>query len=633
MNRRKTAESEMAALMPNIHEPQLVNTIGHSAGAVLFGIFLFLLIRARAGARFRDRWQSFAAAALAFLWNVGSLAVLATSATNSAWTPVLVAFSFSVLSFVPAVLLHISLGASLRPVIAAGYLLSLTATCLHFWELSNASPLSHEIALSLITVGFGILTAIALAGMALRHGLEKPGRTSRMLAAMCSSLFAMSFVHFGSGHPPQAWSREIALHHAGIPLALFVLLQDYRFVLLDAFIRFLANVFLAALITFAGMRAASSFLNASAVDPVSEALLLTGSCLLLIVFAMLRPKVQTWLTRVVFRRPDLENWLQRLRTGGTCKIEAHYLDWAAGQLAVFMQAEQAQLFGGDTVPAADHGREPLFPAPIGDIPQFRGNPAFAWVEAVVPLRLSPADTRYILLGRRRGGRRYLSEDLQSLNRLSSVIVEQVGHARRSELDRLISQAELRALQSQINPHFLFNALNTLYGVIPREAAGARSTVLNLSEVFRYFLRTERTFIPLAEELQIVKAYLDIERLRLGPRLDTHIDVDEAAMAVLIPVLSIQPLVENAVKHGVSEKAGGGSLSLTAKVLEGEVRITVEDTGPGMRPSGSGAGVGLSNVIRRLQLCYGPAADLQVNSSGSGTSVQFCVPIARSASAA
>ncbi len=612
--------------MPNIHEPQLVNTIGHSAGAVVFGIFLFLLIRDHAAANFRGRWQSLTAAALAFLWNVGSLAVLATNATNSKWTPFLVAFSFSVLSFLPAVLLHISLGNSLRPVSATGYLLSLTATGLHFWELSDASPKYHQIALSLITVGFSILTAIALVGLARQHAREKPGKTSRMLGAMCSSLFAMSFVHFGSGHPPQAWSKEILLHHGGIPLALFVLLQDYRFVLLDAFIRFLANVFLAGLITFVGIRAVASFLKPSAVDPLSEALLLTGSCLLLIFFAVLRSKVQAWLTTVVFRRPEIENWLQRLRTSAVSQTEMQYLDWAVAQLASFMAAERARLLPGLPV-------EPLFPAPISDLPQLRGVPDLAWAEVIIPLRLSPVDIRYVALGRRRGGRRYLSEDLQALNRLSAAIVEHVDRARASELDRLVSRAELRALQSQINPHFLFNALNTLYGVIPREAAGARRTVLNLAEVFRYFLRSERTFIPLSEEIQIINAYLDIERLRLGPRLETHIDVDEAAMPVLIPVLSIQPLVENAIKHGVSAKAGGGRLTLTAKVIAGEVRITVEDTGPGMGNEPGGNGLGLGNVTRRLQLCYGPSADLRVSSGAAGTSVQFSVPMTRSVSAA
>src|SRR6202051_4312926 len=119
-----------------------------------------------------------------------------------------------------------------------------------------------------------------------------------------------------------------------------------------------------------------------------------------------------------------------------------------------------------------------------------------------------------------GWRRYLSEDLRALNHLTRIVAEEVERFRAAEMQRLVSQAELRALHSQINPHFLFNALNTLYGIIPREAAGARRTVLNLADIFRYFLQSDKILIPLSEELKIVRAYLEIERLRLGPRLQT-----------------------------------------------------------------------------------------------------------------
>src|SRR6202035_2997713 len=128
-----------------------------------------------------------------------------------------------------------------------------------------------------------------------------------------------------------------------------------------------------------------------------------------------------------------------------------------------------------------------------------------------------------------GGRRYLSEDLQALSRLTAAIVEQVERFRNSEMQRLVSQAELRALQSQINPHFLFNALNTLYGTIPREEVGARRMVINLAEIFRYFLQSDRTFVPLSQEMQIVRAYLEVEQLRLGDRLRVEFQVDEAAL--------------------------------------------------------------------------------------------------------
>src|SRR5262249_52296022 len=142
-------------------------------------------------------------------------------------------------------------------------------------------------------------------------------------------------------------------------------------------------------------------------------------------------------------------------------------------------------------------------------------------------------------------------DLDALARTAIEVAEQVEKLRQQEMHRLVNQAELRALQSQMNPHFLFNALNTLYGTIPREATEARRIVLNLADLFRYVLRSNKTVVPLAEELQIVRAYLEVEQLRLGERLHVEIQMDDSALNVPIPVLSVQPLVENAIKHGVA----------------------------------------------------------------------------------
>jgi two-component system, LytTR family, sensor kinase len=197
------------------------------------------------------------------------------------------------------------------------------------------------------------------------------------------------------------------------------------------------------------------------------------------------------------------------------------------------------------------------------------------------------------------------------------------------LKRLVSQAELRALQAQINPHFLFNALNTLYGTIDRHSREARRMVLNLAEIFRYFLQGDRTVIALSEELRIVEAYLEIETLRLGERLQSELIVSEAARATLIPILSIQPLVENAVKHGIAAKQGYGRLCVRAEKVPAGLRVTVQDTGVGVERSRAqfqtGMGLGLENVRRRLELCYGSAAALQITSNGSGTTVTFLIP--------
>jgi two-component system sensor histidine kinase LytS len=222
--------------------------------------------------------------------------------------------------------------------------------------------------------------------------------------------------------------------------------------------------------------------------------------------------------------------------------------------------------------------------------------------------------------------------LQALGRAAAQIVEQIEQYRESEMRRLVAQAELRALQSQIHPHFLFNALNTLYGIIPREAKGARETVLNLADIFRYFLETEKAFLPLEEELHIIKAYLEVERLRLGDKLRTEILVDPEAALMPIPILSVQPLVENAVKHGISPKPAGGLVRLIASLDQrGALRICVSDTGGGFHGR-SKSGVGLDNVSRRLQLCYGAESRLEIQSGADGSTVSFVVPAAAVAQA-
>jgi LytS/YehU family sensor histidine kinase len=207
----------------------------------------------------------------------------------------------------------------------------------------------------------------------------------------------------------------------------------------------------------------------------------------------------------------------------------------------------------------------------------------------------------------------------------------VERRRAAEMERLASEAEMRALRAQINPHFLFNALNTIYGIIPREAAGARRIVLNLAGIFRYSLQTDKILIPLSEEMEIVRSYLEIEELRLGPRLRAAIEVDREAERALIPALSVQPLVENAIKHGVSTRAGGGWLKLTAKVSGGALTIAVEDSGgdPGSEASG-GAGVSLANVSRRLQLCFGAECGVHREHGPAGCRVHFSVPLEKEA---
>jgi two-component system LytT family sensor kinase len=491
-----------------VNESVLVNAVGHATGVLLFGIFLYLLIQDRAARRLAGSTKSMLAAALALLWNLASLIVLGFGASGTIFADTTVAIGFSVLSLLPAVLFDLCLRDRLRVLVRLGYTLSGIAIALHLAELTGKAWQYHRLALALITIGYGVLTCVAAIGV---FASRDRATTSRLVGTMLLFLLAMSFVHFRNEHGALIWSRELAFHHAAIPLALLVLLQDYRFVLLDAFLRFLANILLAAVFTSAAVAAWRLDLLHSPSTPFLQALFLVGGCIALVLFALLRGRVQDLLTHLVFRSPDLDALLDRLKI--PVHEESVYLAEAARQLGVFMGAD-ASVIDDPKLMALDLRR----PALVSELPRARTELEQKGAEAIVPVRLPSGGSRYVLLGRRTGGRRYLSEDLQALGRASGQMVEQVEQYRESEMRRLVTQAELRALQSQIHPHFLFNALNTLYGIIPREAKGARETVLNLADIFRYFLETGKQFLPLEEELRIVRAYLDVERLRLGQKL-------------------------------------------------------------------------------------------------------------------
>jgi hypothetical protein len=471
-------------------------------------------------------------------------------------------------------------------------------------------------------LGFAWLTVIfVVLEMRQRNRAAIP----RLAGAMVLFLFAISFVHFGSEHVNQAWSQEIALHHAGIPLALFVLLQDYRFLLLDAFLRFVVNASLAAAALLISIRIVESRdFGQHLQRPFDAGLLFVSACLLLTLFVYVRNHVQGLLTRVIFLRSSVEDALQELRhLARATSAEPEYVPHAAESVARFVRAKRFDLTDEAPIESGDLAT----PATVMEAGNWK---LPSWVHAVVPLRFSKGDTRYLLLGPRDGGRRYLSEDLAVLSRLGASVVEQVEQLRGIQMQNLMSQAELRALQAQINPHFLFNSLNTLYGTIDRSNAEARQLVLNLSDVFRYLLRSDRTFIEIEEELRIVRAYLEIEKLRLGPKLQAEIHIDDAALHASIPMLSIQPLVENAIKHGVAPRMGTGFVRLSVTIESGVVSITVSNSGEfdvtALTSARSDGGIGLANVRRRLELCYGEETRFNAQAERGMTTVGFLLPL-------
>lgn len=592
-----------------------VNILGHAAGVLIFGIFLALMLSQRSSQQLRASLLSLLAAVLALIWNAASLTVIVMDRLHHSAEAVIAGLAFCALSVIPAILLNLCLGSRFPLIVRLGYGLSFLAVVAHVIEWFGNTAHFHRLGLATITVGFGLLSVASVLAV-LGSGEENPRSLSmRILSAMSLFLFAVSFIHFTNGKSSDAWSTELAVHHAGIPLALFIIMQNYRFVLLDAFVRFLVNGLLAAI--FAVFIASYSSYLSYPLQVLCIATALAG-------FAFARGFLQGLLTRLVFGRPDPEEAMRELRAlGARAADETEYIHCASQYTAESMRAKLCSPGVGLPSNSVDLCFPTLTSTAVGNrILHQQG------VEVVVPIG-HQGEKRYVFLGPRRGGRRYLSEDLDVLGQMAACIGEQIEHIRAAETRRLVSQAELRALQAQIHPHFLFNTFNTLYGIIPRHISGARRLLLNLAELFRYFLQTEKTFVPLEEELRIVKAYLAIEELRLGEKLRIDIDVDTDALPASVPVLSIQPLVENAIKHGVAARTEGGAIQIQAK-REGEsIHVSVHDTGPGFAvrkaAQGNHSGVGLENVSRRLALCYGSDARLRIETDANGTTVRFRAP--------
>ena len=191
---------------------------------------------------------------------------------------------------------------------------------------------------------------------------------------------------------------------------------------------------------------------------------------------------------------------------------------------------------------------------------------------------------------------------------------------------LARESELKALKMQINPHFLFNSLNSISALTTVDGIRARQMCIKLSEFLRSTLNLgERESIPLKEELTLARTYLEVEQIRFGKRLSVEQDVDEGCGACVVPALIVQPLVENAIKHGISGMLEGGTVKLEVRCNNGNLRIRVSNPYDAESPSSKRNGIGLSNIRQRLAARYGDAARLVVDSSDEVYKAEIWMP--------
>jgi sensor histidine kinase YesM len=190
----------------------------------------------------------------------------------------------------------------------------------------------------------------------------------------------------------------------------------------------------------------------------------------------------------------------------------------------------------------------------------------------------------------------------------------LAELRQSQLSEALQAAELRLLKSQLNPHFLFNALNGVRALIVDEPVRAQDAVTQLARTLRYTLASsDADVVTLARELEMVDDYLALESLRLAERLNVVRDIDPAAAAARIPVMLLQTIVENAIKHGIAPLREGGTLRIEARIAERELRLEVTNPRPAQPENPvDAAGMGLKNASERLRLLFGPAAQLHLD---------------------
>lgn len=596
---------------------ELLNLVGFTMGAVLCAMLLRLVRQGRLTADRSDRLPLLTAL-LGLTWNLGELGDYLLSRVGSAgpesWFS---AIAFAALAALAAVVVH-SVARDVRGgryLIAVAYACSAIAAVLQIRTIAVGAARPSALAFTVLTVAFGAIVV----PLALLTRTQTNGRRALWLLAL--ALFAVAANHLGHFHDAAGgWLAELVGHTAVLPLAFAILYQEYRFALADLFLKRALTLLALVAIAMAGYAAVSLVPP----GPLAVAALLAGWVGTAAVYPALRRGVSRFVDATLLGRHDFAELRATLAHDlPQCESVDAVLACTAAMAATAMNASSAWCVPDDDGAAR---RTPVT------------------TEVLIPTTEAP---RYVLrLGGLTGGRRLLSDDLAFLEQAVLLAARRIDalrlglerldqRLREEEIVRLAAEAELRALRAQVNPHFLFNALTTIGYLIETAPPRALRTLLRLTSLLRSVLKSEGEMTTLGRELELVEHYLDIEKERFEERLHVQLDVPAGLRALPVPCLIVQPLVENAVKHGVAPSIRGGEVRVTATLEAGTAStlvVTVSNTGAPLSESpGEGSTrVGLANVERRLAGHYGEAASLTLVSASGRTVAEVRVPVAAAA---
>lgn len=617
----------------------LVNLVGFTVGVALYAMLAAMVVR------HRDRSESgsvnrllFLTALLGLVWNAGELVVLAGRDFGRAdGSPFLTAAAYSALGFLPSVVVHSVriTGRRRRLLVYGAYALSTFAAALHFWSAYAHSVAPSDFALRTLTFG-----ALALAAALLAMGIrETPG--SKSIWATALLIFAVSGLHLSSDSAENSWLVEMVAHQSSLPLVLAILYQNYRFAFADLFLKRAISLLLIALVAFGlYLFVAAPLLRYHESHGRNDVQAIGLIIALWIATALIYPAVHRFAVWVVdsllLKRPDYalvqSSIAEKIER---CETVDELMDVVTDELSIVLTAGRA------TWRELDHlGRD----SRTGLVRIQREQ-----AEIIVPTTERPAYE--IVLENLGGGRRLLSEETTMLEAAALIVSRRIDamrvvhercerEFREQEFSKLATEAQLAALRAQINPHFLFNALTTIGYLIQTAPEKAFATLLQLTKLLRGVLSNSSEFCTVADEMKLIESYLDIERARFEERLAVSVEVPNDVKALPIPSLILQPLVENSIKHGISENKHGGEVKISAALVHEAnsefLELTVVDSGAGLGRSASAhsAGVGLQNVRERLRSHYGNQAVLSVETQpASGTRASIKLPIPKMSAAA
>jgi signal transduction histidine kinase len=638
---------------------EMLNLVGLSTGVVLYAMLLAMVVRSRRATTVaHDDPLLLATAILGLLWNVCALATYELPKLGvDATAPWLRVAGFAALGFLPSVVVHSVLRGERQRlnrvsqfVAGAAYAVSATAALLHIYNGWFRLPVPSVLGMRLLTYTF-VASVVPLA--ALTRG-QPGGRRALWIAALAA--FTVSALHLSQLHRGDAsWPVELVGHHASIPLALAILYQDYPFALADLFLKraltllILITAAFVGIATF-GLHAASSH-SLVRLDPGELGILVS----LWVATALAAPAIRrasSWFVdTVVLRRPDFGQLRAAIARhaqerdsipdllGDACDLlvpamSARSVTWR--ELSI--PTDESMV--ARTVLTGDEARRILLPLNDED-PRSQRPTAVVLIQVAEPPRYA------LVIADLTSGRRFLSDDVAALEFIGVLVGRRIDairmtheryerEMREQHVAKLATEAELRALRAQLNPHFLFNALTTIAQLVQEAPARALQTIMRLTVLLRGVLRSEGEFTTLSRELEMIESYLEIEHARFEQRLRVKVAVPSELGHIRIPPLLLQPIVENAVKHGVAPRADGGEVVVAARLEPSRAGmsrlvLTVSDSGNGATPlemaHGRALGVGLQNVERRLTHQYGAAASLTVDSTPHrGTTVTITVPV-------